>query len=45
MGGGAIDIQVIQPYLNQEGGHIIPTQYYVPLQIFRPCDDPKASIK
>ena len=23
------------------GGHIIPTQYYVPPQIFRPCDGPE----
>ena len=22
------------------GGHIIPTQYYKPLRIFRPCDGP-----
>ena len=22
------------------GGHIIPTQYYVPSRIFRPCDGP-----
>ena len=25
--------------VNQKG-HIIPTQYYVPPQIFRPCDGP-----
>ena len=25
------------------GGHIIPTQYYVPPQIFRPCDSPGMS--
>ena len=24
--------------LSQPGGHIIPTEYYVPPQIFRPCD-------
>ena len=27
--------------LSQPGGHIIPTQYYVPPQIFRPCDGPE----
>ena len=26
--------------LFQPGGHIIPTQYYVPFRIFRPCDGP-----
>ena len=26
--------------LYQPGGHIISTQYYVPPQIFRPCDGP-----
>ena len=26
--------------LSQPGGHIIPTQYYVPSRIFRPCDSP-----
>ena len=26
--------------LSQPGGHIIPSQYYVPPQIFRPCDGP-----
>ena len=26
------------------GGHIIPTQYYVPPQIFRPCDGPEIKI-
>ena len=26
--------------LSQPGGHIITTQYYVPSQIFRPCDGP-----
>ena len=26
--------------LSQPGGHIIPTQYYVPPRIFRPCDGP-----
>ena len=28
--------------LSQPGGHIIPTQYYVPPQIFRPCDGPES---
>ena len=27
--------------LSQPGGHIIPTQYYVPPPIFRPCDGPE----
>ena len=27
--------------LSQPGGHIIPTQYYVPSQIFRPRDSPE----
>ena len=26
--------------LSQPGGHIIPTQYYKPPRIFRPCDGP-----
>ena len=26
--------------ISTRGGHIIPTQYYVPPQIFRPCDGP-----
>ena len=29
-----------QPVGAGGGGHIIPTQYYVPSQIFRPCDGP-----
>ena len=27
--------------LSQPGGHMIPTQYYVPPRIFRPCDGPE----
>mgnify|MGYP007015620637 CR=1 FL=1 len=27
------------------GGHIIPTQWYMPPQIFRPCDGPVINIK
>ena len=30
--------------LSQPGGHIIPTQYYVPPQIFRPCDGPGITV-
>ena len=26
--------------ISTRGGHIIPTQYYVPSRIFRPCDGP-----
>ena len=26
--------------LSQPGGHILPTQYYEPSRIFRPCDGP-----
>ena len=31
--------------LSQPGGHILPTQYYEPPQIFRPCDGPVVYIK
>ena len=30
--------------LYQPGGYIIPTQYYVPLRIFRPCDGPDMAV-
>ena len=26
--------------ISTRGGHIIPTQHYVPSRIFRPCDGP-----
>ena len=31
--------------LSQPGWHIIPTQYYVPSRIFRPCDGPDICFK
>ena len=33
-----------QVTLSQPGGHIIPTQYYVPPRIFRLCDGPAISL-
>ena len=30
----------VNPIPTGGGGHIIPTQYYVPPKIFRPCDGP-----
>ena len=32
--------QISSSYINQ-GGHIIPTQYYMPYRIFRRCDGPE----
>ena len=34
----------IRPVASGGGGHIIPTQYYVPPQIFRPCDGPAVGV-
>ena len=41
-GGGHQPPQILadQLTLSQPGGHIIPTQYYKPPRIFRPCDGP-----
>ena len=38
--GGAPHFLADQLTLSQPGGHIIPTQYYVPPRIFIPCDGP-----
>ena len=38
--GGGTFLQISYPHPNQGGGHIIPTQHYVPSRIFRPCDGP-----